>query len=242
MLIESTTRRAAAAIALCLGVGAVQAGGQQAGKGANSDLAAKPAQRASERVSAAVAVVHQLESEPRMKLLLQQARGVLIVPSYGRAALGVGAQGGGGLLLLRRADGSWSGPAFYDLGGLSVGVQAGVQGGAMAMVLNNDKALNEFMKKNNLALSADAGLTVVNWSKLAEGSAGTGDVVAWSAAKGLFGDVVAVGLNDIRFNERLTNAYYGHALSPRDIAAGTVDNPAAQGLRQALAQASTIPP
>jgi SH3 domain-containing YSC84-like protein 1 len=210
------------------------------GKSDTGSLGAKPAQRASQRVSDALSVVRQLEAEPRMKQLLQQAKGVLIVPAYGRAALGVGAHGGAGLLLLKRSDGAWSGPVFYDLGGLTVGLQAGAEGGPVALVLNNEKAVNEFMKKNNLALSADAGLTVLNWSKLAQGTAGTGDVVAWSAAKGLFGDVAAVGINDIRFNQSLTNAYYGRTLSPREIAAGTVSNPQAEPLQQALGQAATI--
>lgn len=221
-------------VALCLSASAVHAQNDQA------DLTAKPEQRATHRVNDALGVVRQLESDPRMKRLLQQAKGVLIVPSYGKVALAVGAHGGGGLLLLKRADGNWSGPAFYDLGGLTLGVQAGAEGGALAMVLNNDKAVNEFMKKNNFALSAEAGLTVLNWSKLAEGTAGTGDVVAWSATKGLFGDAVAVGLSDIRFNEKLTNAYYGRALTPKDIAAGSVGNPQARPLQQALLQASTV--
>lgn len=222
-------------VALCLSASTVHAAAQQG----NADPGAKPEQRATQRVSDALAVVGQLEANPRMKQLLHQAKGVLIVPSYKRAALGVGAHGGGGLLLLRRADGNWSGPAFYDLGGLSLGVQVGAEGGALAMVLNNDKAVNEFMKKNNFALSAETGLTVLNWSKLAQGTAGTGDVVAWSATKGLFGDAVAVGLNDIRFNEKLTNAYYGRALTLKDIAAGSVSNPHALPLQQALLQAST---
>jgi lipid-binding SYLF domain-containing protein len=212
----------------------------RSGRSDTGSLGAKPAQRASQRVSDALSVVRQLEAEPRMKQLLQQAKGVLIVPSYGRAALGVGAHGGAGLLLLKRSDGSWSGPAFYDLGGLTVGLQAGAEGGPLALVLNNEKAVNEFMKKNNLALSADAGLTVLNWSRLAQGTAGTGDVVAWSGTKGLFGDVAAVGINDIRFNQSLTNAYYGRTLSPREIAAGTVSNPQAEPLQQALGQAATI--
>lgn len=225
--------------------GAAGTGGQtgqssRSGQTDTAGLGAKPAQRASQRVGDALAVVRQLEAEPRMKQLLQQAKGVLIVPSYGRAALGVGAHGGAGLLLLKGADGGWSGPAFYDLGGLTVGLQAGAQGGPIALVLNNEKAVGEFMKKNNLALSADAGLTVLNWSRLAQGTAGTGDVVAWSGTKGLFGDVVAVGINDIRFNQSLTNAYYGRTLSPREIAAGTASNPQSEPLRQALGQAATI--
>lgn len=210
------------------------------GAAARNEAGAETAQTAAQRVTEALAVVRQLDAEPRMKQLLQQAKGVLIVPSYGRAALGIGAHGGAGLLLLKRADGGWSGPAFYNLGGLTVGLQAGIEGGAMAMVLNNDKAVQEFMKKNNFSLSAAAGLTVVNWSKLAQSTAGNGDVVAWSASKGLFGDVLTVGLNDIRFNQRMTNAYYGRALWPQDIAAGTVSNPQAQPLQQALGSASTV--
>jgi lipid-binding SYLF domain-containing protein len=220
-------------VSLCLSAGAVHAG-----QDGQAELGAKPEQRASKRVTEAVAVVRQLEATPRMKQLLQQAKGVLIVPYYGRAALGVGAHGGGGLLVLKHADGAWSGPAFYDLGGLTLGVQAGAEGGALAMILNNDKAVNEFMQKNNFALSAEAGLTVLNWSRLAQGTAGTGDVVAWSATKGLFGDAVAVGLSDIRYNEKLTNAYYGRALTPKDIAAGSVSNQHAQPLQQALLQAA----
>ncbi|MFS2134460.1 lipid-binding SYLF domain-containing protein [Duganella sp. Dugasp56] len=245
MPIEHTKRKSVlaslVALAIC-GATVAQAAGQadQSNQSSQADTSSKPAQSATRRVSDALAVVRQLEAEPRVKQLLQQAKGVLIVPSYGRAALGVGAHGGAGLLLLKRTDGSWSGPAFYDLGGLTVGLQVGAEGGAIAMVLNNDKAVAEFMKKNNFALSAEAGLTVVNWSKLAQGTAGTGDVVAWSGTKGLFGDAVAIGLNDIRFNQNLTNAYYGRTLSPKDIAAGTVSNPQAQPLQQALGEASTI--
>lgn len=198
----------------------------------------KPAQRAAQRVSAALTVVHQLEAEPRMKELLQNAKGVFIVPTYGRAALGIGANGGAGVLVLHRNDGSWTGPAFYDLGGLTVGLQAGAEGGAIAMVLNNEKAVSEFMKKNNFSLSAEAGLTVVNWSKVANATAGNGDIVAWSGTKGLFGDAIAVGLHDIRFNQSITNIYYQRALWPQDIADGTVTNPQAQPLQQALFQAS----
>jgi lipid-binding SYLF domain-containing protein len=207
-------------------------------RAANTDPASKPHQSAEGRVTAALDVVPQIEAEPRMKQLLQQAKGILIVPKFGRAALGVGAQGGAGLLLLKRADGSWSSPAFYDLGGMTIGLQAGGEGGAIAMVLNNDKAVDQFMKKNGFSLNADAGLTVVNWSKLATGTAGAGDVVAWSGTKGLFGDAVAVGLTGIHFNEKLTNAYYGRTVSPKDITNASVSNAQAKPLQQALGRAS----
>ena len=220
----------------CGGMVQAQSPGNQAVR--TDTPGSKPAQRAAQRVNAALTVVQQLATEPRMKELLQKATGVFIVPSYGRAALGIGANGGAGVLMLHRPDGTWTGPAFYDLGGLTLGLQAGAEGGAIALVLNNDKAVSEFMKKNNFSVNAEAGLTVVNWSKLANATAGAGDVVVWSATKGLFGDAVAIGLHDIRYNQNITNVYYKRALWPQDIADGAVSSPQAQPLQQALSQAS----
>lgn len=205
---------------------------------AAAEPASRQSQTAQQRVDAALEVVRTMQAEPRMQAVLEQARGVLLVPTYGKAAVGVGAQGGAGLLLLKQADGTWSSPAFYNLGGLSVGLQVGAAGGPMALVLNNDKAVDEFMKRNNLSLTAEAGLTVVNWARLAQGSVGTGDIIAWTNTKGLFGDVATVGVNDIRFNQTLTNAYYGRTITPRDVATGTVRNDQAQALQKALASAS----
>jgi len=193
---------------------------------------------ANNRVSEAIAVVHKIESVDRMRGLLKNAKGIFIVPSYGRAAVGVGAAGGTGILLVRHAGGAWSDPVFYNTGGLSVGLQAGVEGGHLVLVLNNDKAVNEFLKKNNFSVNAKAGLTVVNWNKMVQGSAGTGDVVAWSDTKGLFGDVATIEVNDIRFNQKVTNAYYRRALSATDVIKGTTSNPQSAPLVEALAAAA----
>lgn len=230
------------AIVSLSGVAAAQSASDSRGTDTQATANA-PASRqeaaATKHVNDAVAVVRRMDSDPRMKTVLQQAKGVFIVPTYGRAALGVGASGGAGVLLVKREDGSWSDPAFYNIGALSVGAQAGAEGGPIAMVLNNDKAVNEFLKKNNFSLSADAGLTVVNWAKMAQGSVGTGDVVAWAGTKGLFGNVVTVGLNDIRFNQNATNAYYHQTVAARDVISGKFKNPQADSLKQALAETTT---
>ena len=228
MSIENRCRQAAASclfMLLASGAAVAQSDSKQSSA---PDLASKAMESATKRVDAAIPVVHQLQTDARMQPLLQQAKGMLIVPSYGRAALGVGAQGGGGLLLVRRPDGSWGGPAFYNLGGLTLGLQAGAEGGPLVMVLNNDKAINAVMKKNNFSLNAAAGLTVINWSKMAQGTVG-------------IGDVVAVGLSDIRYNQHLTNAFYGRSLSPKDFAAGNIEDPHALPLQQALSEASAMP-
>lgn len=193
-------------------------------------------------VSDAVTVARRMLEEPRMKELLQQAKGIFIVPTYGRAALGIGASGGAGVLLVKRADGLWSDPSFYNIGGISAGAQVGAEAGAIAMVLNNEKAVNKFMQKNVFSLNAAAGLTLVNWSKIAQGSVGDGDVVAWAGTKGLYGNLVAVGVGDIRYNQNLTNAYYHQTVSAADAVAGKYTNPQADTLKQTLAAGPAAAP
>lgn len=209
-----------------------------AGSPAAAELSADSARHrnaADKHVNDAVIVIEKMRNEPRMPELLAQAKGIFVVPTYGRAALGIGAEGGAGVLLVKHADGSWGDPAFYNLGGLSAGAQIGAQGGAIALILNNDKAVNKFMQNNMFSVNAAAGLTVVNWSKMAQRSLGDGDVVAWSSTKGLYGNLVAVGVNDIRYNRNTTNAYYGHNVALADVLAGKVTNPHAEPLKQALA-------
>jgi len=193
------------------------------------------AKDAEQHLGKAVKVLHQMEADAKMKPLLQKAKGVFIIPTYGEAALGIGGEGGPGVLLVRQGN-AWSDhPAFYTTGGISVGIQAGVKGGAVAFVLNNDKALNSFKQDNKFALSADAGLTVVNWSKMAEGTADKSDVIAWSDTKGLFAGA-AVALNDIRFDKKETGAYYQQTVAANDVVAGKVKNPHSSTLKQALAE------
>lgn len=196
---------------------------------------------ATKHVDDALAVVKQMESDATMRKLMQEASGIFIVPTYGRAALGIGAHGGAGVLLIKKASGNWTDPIFYNIGGINIGAQAGAQAGAVAFILNNEKAVQRFTNKNNFSLSADAGITVINWAKVAEGSTGPGDATAWAATKGLFGNVATIGVNDIRFNQRLTNAYYKQTrnVSSADIINGKLTNAAADNLRQALATISS---
>lgn len=203
-----------------------------------ADTVAKQQEAAMRHVTDAVTVVQQLNSDPRMKSALQRARGAFIVPTYGRAALGLGASGGTGMLLVRREGGAWSDPAFYNIGSLSVGLQAGAEGGPIAMVLNNEKAVAKFMQNNPFSLSADAGLTIVNWAAEARGGVGDGDVLAWSGARGLFGNAATVAVNGIAYSQRLNDAYYRRSITVSEALSGKYSNAHAQGLKLALEDVS----
>jgi lipid-binding SYLF domain-containing protein len=228
---------AGCAIALIVAAGVNGAQGLDSRPPGTARAVTSPEAAAMKHINDAAAVVQRMLQEPRMQELLQQAKGVFIVPTYGRAALGVGASGGTGVLVMKRSDGSWSDPVFYNIGGISAGAQVGAEGGPIALVLNNERAVNKFMQKNSFTLNADAGITIVNFSKIAQGSIGDGDVVVWSGTRGLYGNLVAVGVSDIRFHQALTNASYHQSVAPADVLTGKVSNPASQPLRQALAAA-----
>ena len=223
----------AALLLLAFALPAATAAAGQAARGADSDSATRRQQTAARHVSDAVGVVHTMSNETGMPALLGRARGVFIVPTYGRAALGVGGAGGAGVLMARHADGAWGNPVFFDTGGLSIGLQAGVEGGPIALVLLNQKAVDSFRNRNNFSLSADAGLTVVNFARMAQGST-AGDVVAWSGSKGLFGNAATVGINDVRYNQRLIEAYYGKPMTALQAIDSTETNAQADALRKVL--------
>lgn len=194
------------------------------------------AKGAAEDIRQAEGVIHKMESNSGAKDLLLQAKGVFIVPKYGRAALGIGARGGVGVLLVRQGN-TWSSPAFYNFGGISAGLQAGVEGGSFVLVLNDDKAVKSFRQENNWSLNAGAGLTVIDWSAKGQGSAGKGDITVWSDTKGLFGDL-SVSVTDIKFDLDQNAAYYGKQVTASNFADSHVSNHESNQLKSTLAAAS----
>ncbi|HTT04683.1 MAG TPA: lipid-binding SYLF domain-containing protein [Steroidobacteraceae bacterium] len=207
-----------------LSIGAVTA------QAANSSDAASSAQ---DRVNDAVKVVHQMKQDPGLSRLLARADGIFIVSHYGRGAFIVGGQGGGGVVLVRH-DGTWTDPAFYNIGGGSVGLQAGGAGGSIAMILMSNKAVHKFENSTSTwSLNAGAGLTVVTYSGRAQANSNNGDVVLWSNTKGLYGGLTA-GVTDITPDTRMDHVYYRGRPDSRQILMGSVKNPDAGPLRNAL--------
>jgi len=232
-----------------LSLGGVAAAQSTSGTAATSPATPPPATNRDARdeargaardVDLAVKVVDRMKTRADLETLLRQAKGVFVVPKFGRAALGVGGQGGVGLLMLNH-NGTWSNPAFYNFGGVSAGVQAGVEGGALVLVLNNDRAVNSFLRNNNWSLDANAGLTLVNWSREGQKSPGEGDITLWSDAKGLFG-ALSIGVTDIKYDADQTSGYYGRGVTAEEVvqADATASSPAShqtEALKRALAAA-----
>lgn len=180
---------------------------------------------AQETIAEAVKVAQKMVSDPEVAKLLKQSKGVLIVPHYVRAGLIVGGQGGKGVLLFHR-DGKWTSPMLYRIGGISLGLEAGVEAGSFAMLLMNDKAASRAMTDNNFALNADAGLTVVNYSARKQVGAQKGDLVFWTDTKGAFVGA-SISLTDIGFDTGENEAYYNapHEITSQRILRGELTPP-----------------
>jgi len=185
-------------------------------------------------VNQGVQVVQQMKADPKVRRTLNQARGVFVLPAYGRGALGVGFQGGEGMLLERQGK-RFSNPVFYNLGGVSIGAQAGGSGGPVVFLLMTDRAVSEFASDQKFSLNADAGLTIANWSRRAQASGGkVQDVIVWSQTKGAYVGA-SIGLTDVMLDTEANRAYYGRAgLSPREIIDGKVKNPHSNVLGRVL--------
>lgn len=191
------------------------------------------ASSAQDRVKSAESLVQQMKQDPALAAVLQRAKGIFIIPQYGRGGFIVGGQGGGGVVLVKH-HGDWSSPAFYTMSGGSIGAQAGGEGGAVAMILMTPKAVSRFESSSSgWSLNGNAGLTVVKWSGRTQANTG-GDVLLWTNTKGLYGGLTA-SLTHISADTKMDHAYYHRPVTSSEILAGNVSNPNADPLREALA-------
>jgi lipid-binding SYLF domain-containing protein len=188
---------------------------------------------ARDQVQRAAATLRRMTQQaPGIESQLRNARAVFVMPRYGRGALVIGGSGGPGVLMVKGATG-WSGPALYNVGSLNIGAQAGGEGGSIVMILETDRAVQALEKRNAFSLDANAGLSVVRWSKAVEAKTNAPDIVMWTNLKGLYAGA-AVGVTDAKFDARETAALYGKTVSAQDVLEGHVHTAMADELASAL--------
>jgi lipid-binding SYLF domain-containing protein len=174
---------------------------------------------------------------------LGRAKAVLIVPNLWRAGFFIGGSGGSGLLCARAADGSWSAPAFYGVGGGSFGLQIGAEMQELLLFVLTDGGLDKLMD-NQAKIGAD--LTFA----LGPVGAGVGsattpnfgaDLIAFSSGIGLYGGLNLEG-GLIATREEWNRIYYGEGATSREIIFNRkFDNPGAADLKAILAAPPAAP-
>jgi lipid-binding SYLF domain-containing protein len=175
--------------------------------------------------------------------LIRGAKGVFIAPQVLRGAFIFGVSGGSGVFFARsERPGQWSGPAFYTIGEVSFGFQAGADASEVALLALTDRGVNALLSAS-VKLGADA--------SVAAGPVGVGvraatanisaDIVSFSRSKGLYGGISVDGAV-VAPRGALNAAYYGKDVSTRDILIlGTTSNPQAAPLGELIRKAAEAP-
>jgi SH3 domain-containing YSC84-like protein 1 len=161
-----------------------------------------------------------------VRSLLQRAKAVVVFPQELTGAFIIGASGGNGVALAQDAQNHWSGPAFYTLGGVSFGFQAGGEASEVLLVALTDRGLAA-LQSTSAKLGADAGVAAgpVGLGAAAATANLSADIVSYVRNKGLYAGVALTGAV-VAVRTALNQAYYGRAVTPTDILISrTVSNP-----------------
>jgi lipid-binding SYLF domain-containing protein len=201
---------------------------------------AEKANRAQDLVDAATITVDRMRRDPdrqAMNALIARSHGVMVFPSLIKGGLIWGGQGGSGVLLARNESG-WSAPAFYSMGGISWGLQIGVQDSEVIMVVMSEKGM-EAVTRRGVKLGADASVAAGPEGASAQGAASnlTFDIYVFANTAGAFAGLSVEGAW-VESRDDFNHAYYGRAeLEPTDIVRRRLaNNPGADRLRAALAR------
>jgi lipid-binding SYLF domain-containing protein len=182
----------------------------------------------------ATLTAQHMKSDPAFgpaRNMLNQARGLLIIPRLVKGGFIFGAEGGDGVLVGKTTTG-WSDPAFYRMSAASFGLQAGLEKAEIVMLIMNDKALNA-VENGDFKLGADAGLTVATLSGGSAAGNLVGDIIVWTSATGAYGGLTLNG-SSIKPRYDWNRKFYGRPVGVPDIVAGNVQNPNASQLRATL--------
>jgi lipid-binding SYLF domain-containing protein len=150
--------------------------------------------------------------------LLAQARAVAVFPGVTKAALIVGGRHGEGVVSARRADGFWSAPVFYEIGGGSFGLQVGGQVVDLVLLVMGQQGV-ESMLKSEFTLGGDASLAA-GPNSLHEGVGTDGrfkaEIFSYAKSSGLFAGVSFEGSHMTPEGD-LIRRVYGAKADSRDV-------------------------
>lgn len=197
---------------------------------------ADDASDAKSTVDKAAATVNAFAADkdyPTLHGLVKKAKAVLVYPLIIEGGFIIGGSGGTGVLLVRdEKSGDFGAPAFYSMGGISLGFLAGGQAAETMLVVNTQKGLDSLLS-TKLKLGGDVSVAV--GPKGAGTTASfTEDFISYSKSKGAYANMSLNG-QVIAIRESLNAAYYGKAASPVDILIKkSVANPGAAPLQAAL--------
>jgi len=195
-----------------------------------------------DRMEKSVAVLHAIMSTPDKGIpeeVLSDAKCIVVVPDLIKGGFIFGGKHGRGVASCRTAEG-WSAPAFVSIGGGSWGLQIGVEGVDLVMLVMNDSGLQHLLS-SKFELTGEGSVAAGPVGRHA--SAGTDwkmntEMLTYSRSKGVFAGLTLEGAVVEQDNDS-TRAIYGKHMMFRSILSGKATTPrSAEGFMRAVSEAS----
>ncbi len=181
-----------------------------------------------ERLQKSVDVMHAIMATPDKGIpeeVLSSAKCILVVPDLIKGGFIFGAKHGRGVATCRTANG-WSAPAFVSVGGGSWGLQIGVEGVDLVLLVMNDQGFQHLLS-SKFELTGEGSVAAGPVGRHA--SAGTDwkmntEMLTYSRSKGVFAGLTLEGAVVEQDNDS-TRAIYGRKRTFRNILSGNVATP-----------------
>jgi lipid-binding SYLF domain-containing protein len=186
----------------------------------------------SERIHACTQILEKRQGSvhPIPPEIFANAKGIAIC-TITKGGIGIGGQGGDGIVMVHHDDGTWRAPSAFDISGVSLGAQLGFSTIRYIIILNTEQAVGQFI-----------GTGKVKWDATATGTAGddtgvegesTRDlekraVIVYRDSGGIFGGATFGG-SSLEVNNEVNQDAYGEHVFVRDILEGKVQPPKSAG-------------
>ncbi len=142
-----------------------------------------------------VGAVQQMHSElPFTRQLMDDAAGVLVIPTVTKAGLIIGGSYGEGSLLIGEAP-----VDYYSVGAASYGLQAGGQQYSSALFFMDSEHLQKFRSRPGWTLGADVEFTVLDNAKAAGVDNNTIDEAVYAVVFNQAGILVGVSIEGSKY-------------------------------------------
>src|SRR5436853_701056 len=185
------------------------------------ERSAKKAREAADQSAKAARVFDQIMATREKSIpkdLLDRAEAVAVFPGVIKAGFIVGGRGGSGVIS-RRVAGGWSAPAFFDLGGGSIGLQIGAASTDYILLFMNEHAVDSLLgDKFEIGGEGSAAAGPVGRSASASTDVKlNAQILSYSRSKGAFAGLELKGVV-IKPDNEDNHQVYG--MSARDILTG----------------------
>jgi lipid-binding SYLF domain-containing protein len=180
------------------------------------------------RLQSSIDVLHAIMATPDKGIpeeVLSNAKCILVVPDLIKGGFIFGGKHGRGVASCRTGSG-WSAPAFVSVGGGSWGLQIGVEGVDLVMLVMNDRGLQQLLS-SKFELTGEGSVAAGPVGRHA--SAGTDwkmntEMLTYSRSKGVFAGLTLEGAVVEQDNDS-TRAIYGRHIMFHNILSGKASTP-----------------